>query len=274
MKNLYDILQINKNATAEEIKKSFRKLALLYHPDKGGNAAKFQEIRTAYEILIDTTKRYNYDNMSIVEQNNLYNMLKGALVILFPKLKPLIDMLVKAYGDKKLEQDINTYNFKNIYNTIIKEFEVKQTHVTVTCSLLERYCNKYKQITCNNKRYNVPLCEDDVAYDDLNVTVECNDYKDFQQINYKDLYLVHKISLKEYLYGGSSIIKHIDDENIPITFGPQVDVIPCIIIKNKGVPKYMSKVRGNLFIHLKIDGINTGEESFKTLVKEAINLLF
>lgn len=276
MTNLYQILQINKNATTDEIKKSFRKLALLYHPDKGGNTAKFQEIRTAYEILVDDNKRYNYDNMSVIQQDNLYHMLKGALIMLFPKLRTLIDMLVKAYGDKKLENDINTYNFKNIYNTIIKDFNIKpiQTHITVKCSLIERYCNKYKQIICNNKKYNVPVCEDEITYDDLNVTVECEDYKDFQQINYKDLYIVRKISLKEYLYGSTITIKHIDDEDIIVTFGSQVDVIPCIVIKNKGIPKYMSKIRGNLFIHLKIDGINTGDESFKTLVKEAINLLF
>lgn len=285
MKNLYEILQINKTASMDEIKKSFRKLALLYHPDKGGDTAKFQEIRTAYEILSDRKKRDNYDNMSVIDQHNLYHMLKGALIMLFPKMKILIDMLVKAYGDKKLENDINTYNFRNIYNTIIKEFsssespviikqEQIQTHAIVSCSLLERYCNKYKQLTCNNKKYNVPLCEDDVTYDDLDVTVECSDYKGFQQINYKDLYIVQKISLSEYLYGGTVVFNHIDDEVINITFGPQIDVIPCIIIKNKGIPRYMSKVRGNLFIHLKIDGINTGEESFKTLVKEAINLLF
>ena len=54
---LYDILQIDKNASQEEIKKKFKKLAVLNHPDKGGDPEKFKDITHAYEILSDETKR-------------------------------------------------------------------------------------------------------------------------------------------------------------------------------------------------------------------------
>jgi molecular chaperone DnaJ len=63
-KNFYDILQINKNATKEEIKKSYKKLALHYHPDKNKDddaIDKFREIAEAYDTLGDETKRKNYD---------------------------------------------------------------------------------------------------------------------------------------------------------------------------------------------------------------------
>jgi len=54
-KNYYQILGVRKNATAEEIKKAYRKLALKYHPDrtKGDKAAeeKFKEINEAYAVL-------------------------------------------------------------------------------------------------------------------------------------------------------------------------------------------------------------------------------
>ena len=201
-------------------------------------------------------------------------MLRGALIMLFPKMQGLIDLLVKAYGDKKLEQDINTYNFNNIYNVIIKQFDKQKIkYLTVKCSLKERYMGTIKKLLVNNKKYNVPLCEDELHYDDLIVNVECSEYQNYQQINYKDLYLVYKISLSEYLYGGNVKLEYFD-EIINIPFPSQVDLVPIIILKNKGIPKYMSKVRGNLFIHLKIDGINTGEDSFKHLVKEAIEMLF
>jgi molecular chaperone DnaJ len=58
----YKILGIDKNATKDDIKKAFRKLAHQYHPDKqGGNEAKFKEINEAYQILSDDGKRASYD---------------------------------------------------------------------------------------------------------------------------------------------------------------------------------------------------------------------
>lgn len=61
-KNYYDILGVAKNATDDDIKKAFRKLAHKYHPDKkGGDEAKFKEVSEAYAILSDKKKRSEYD---------------------------------------------------------------------------------------------------------------------------------------------------------------------------------------------------------------------
>ena len=58
----YQILGVSKNASPDEIKKAYRKLASQHHPDKGGDTAKFQEIQTAYDTLSDPNKRSQYDN--------------------------------------------------------------------------------------------------------------------------------------------------------------------------------------------------------------------
>lgn len=61
-KNYYDILGISKSASADEIKRAYRKLAHQYHPDKGsGNAEKFKEVNEAYQVLSDEGKRAQYD---------------------------------------------------------------------------------------------------------------------------------------------------------------------------------------------------------------------
>jgi molecular chaperone DnaJ len=61
-KNYYDILGLDKKATKDDVKKAFRKLAQKYHPDKGGDEAKFKEITEAYSILSDEKKRREYDS--------------------------------------------------------------------------------------------------------------------------------------------------------------------------------------------------------------------
>ena len=63
-KNYYDLLNVSSDASDEEIKKSYRKLAMRYHPDRNPNnkksEEKFKEISEAYEILRDKQKRQHY----------------------------------------------------------------------------------------------------------------------------------------------------------------------------------------------------------------------
>jgi len=62
MKDYYKILGVSRDASEEEVKKAFRKLAHVYHPDKsGGNEAKFKEASEAYAVLSDKKKRAQYD---------------------------------------------------------------------------------------------------------------------------------------------------------------------------------------------------------------------
>ncbi len=61
-RDYYEVLGVAKGASADEIKKAFRKLAVKYHPDKeGGDETKFKEVNEAYEILKDQQKRQRYD---------------------------------------------------------------------------------------------------------------------------------------------------------------------------------------------------------------------
>jgi DnaJ-domain-containing protein 1 len=64
LKNYYKILNLDFNASLAEVKTAYRKLALLYHPDKTDNEllkARFAEVKEAYEILSHPAKRKNYD---------------------------------------------------------------------------------------------------------------------------------------------------------------------------------------------------------------------
>lgn len=61
-RDYYEVLGIGKNASADEIKKAFRRKAIELHPDKqGGDEAKFKEVNEAYEVLKDPSKKQRYD---------------------------------------------------------------------------------------------------------------------------------------------------------------------------------------------------------------------
>lgn len=74
MKEYYKILEIQESASPEEIKKSFRKLSMKYHPDTNGGSKeleeKFKKIQEAYSVLSDPEKKKNYDAFGTAEPRN------------------------------------------------------------------------------------------------------------------------------------------------------------------------------------------------------------
>lgn len=72
MDDYYRALELNKNASLDEIRRSFRTLALKYHPDKNkneGSREKFMKIVEAYEVLSDANDKKNYDESITIKQN-------------------------------------------------------------------------------------------------------------------------------------------------------------------------------------------------------------
>ena len=75
-KDYYKILDVNKNSTQQEIKKSYRKLSMKYHPDKNnGEDSKMKEITEAYSILGDINKKKEYDlSKNLPNPEDIINM--------------------------------------------------------------------------------------------------------------------------------------------------------------------------------------------------------
>ncbi len=67
----YKTLGVSRDASADDVKKAFRKLARTHHPDAGGDEARFKEINEAYEVLSDDKKRQMYDQFGTAEANGI-----------------------------------------------------------------------------------------------------------------------------------------------------------------------------------------------------------
>ncbi|WP_455949243.1 DnaJ C-terminal domain-containing protein [Helicobacter pullorum] len=103
-KSLYETLEVSPNATSDEIKKSYRRLARKYHPDinKEKDAEeKFKEINAAYEILSDEKKRKQYDQFgdSMFGGQNFHDFARGQGNV------DLDDILSQIFGGGGFSQD-------------------------------------------------------------------------------------------------------------------------------------------------------------------------
>lgn len=74
MSDPYEVLGVERNASQDDIKKAYRKLAVKHHPDKGGDPEKFKEISGAYEVLSDEQKRAHFDQFGTADGPQMPDM--------------------------------------------------------------------------------------------------------------------------------------------------------------------------------------------------------
>ena len=73
MTDYYKLLDVQKDASPNDIKKAYRKLAVKHHPDKGGDSEKFKQIAEAYEVLSNPDKKQQYDNFGSINMDIGFN---------------------------------------------------------------------------------------------------------------------------------------------------------------------------------------------------------
>lgn len=129
-KNYYNILGVDKNAKASEIKKAFRRLALKYHPDRNqGNKTseqKFKEINEAYEVLKDEQKRNAYDkygSSAFQQSENGFNYKSSNFEDFSDVFENIFEDFMGKDREKSSTQQKSQRNFRGAdlrYNTEIK----------------------------------------------------------------------------------------------------------------------------------------------------------
>jgi DnaJ-class molecular chaperone len=71
---MYDVLGLDKSASPDDIRKAYRKLIMVHHPDKGGDPEKFKKIQEAYEVLSDPQKKENFDRFGTPDGPQMQGM--------------------------------------------------------------------------------------------------------------------------------------------------------------------------------------------------------
>lgn len=149
-KDYYEILGVEKNATEEEIKKKYRKLAMQYHPDRWANATdeekknaeeKFKEIAEANEVLSDPQKRHQYDNGGVffgdgfdIDPMDIFRKMGG-----FDDFGPFGSFFGGGRGQNRVKRGKNvnvsvTISLEEAFNGCQKEVNVQKTTKCTNCN--------------------------------------------------------------------------------------------------------------------------------------------
>ncbi len=130
--DLYDILEIQPNATKDQITKAYRRLAKIYHPDKPtGNTEYFQQINYAYNILISDNLKVQYDSMKKPNKSKFMKFLEEW----FKKqvdIKKFFNMS-DSYINKIID-NIDIYDFSDLLNIFNKTIIPDKVDKSLDCS--------------------------------------------------------------------------------------------------------------------------------------------
>jgi len=133
MKNLdqvYKALELNSTATLDDIKKAYRKLVKIHHPDKGGDSAKFEQIQQAYEILTDPAKlqavKEGKDASSVSSKTEAA---RGLVINLFSRV--IGNRFVADYENltKKMDAECNDMRMNTMHTLEDTENHIQQLEV-------------------------------------------------------------------------------------------------------------------------------------------------
>jgi DnaJ-class molecular chaperone len=224
----YQILGLEKNSSQDEIKKAYRKLAAVHHPDKGGDTAKFQEISRAYEVLSNPDKRAQYD----AEQNGFNPFSRAASMgegwqdvgSMFGFGNGFDDFLRQAtrqHQRRRKNRDLNirinitlkqTYTGADLEASYLLPSGKKQTvAIQIPKGIQHGQVIRYSGMGDDS--------DNSLPKGDLNVTVIVEPIKDYERRG-NDLVTILTVNPLEAMIGCTKIINTLDERSVRIKLKP------------------------------------------------------
>jgi curved DNA-binding protein len=262
MKNFYEILGVQENATADEIKKAYRKLAVQYHPDKNPDdkqaEERFKSIADAYDTLGDEQKRAKYDRQRNFQgQDNLHEFFMNNMFS--NGWSGAFDQMFGSDGIKK-GADIMaqvTVTMKEAYTGTTRDINLQGKVYKITIKKGVETGQKLRLKGLGQPHpYNSSLSRGDLI---IVVTVLMDDA--FIRRG-ADLFVDLSVHVYKLLAGGFIEVPT-PEGTLVHELKPQRGVISSVIIPGCGMPFYDNDRKGNLVIklHPTFPASVTGEEA-------------
>jgi DnaJ-class molecular chaperone len=275
----YQILGVSKTATADEIKRAYRKKALEFHPDrnKGKEAeGKFKEISSAYEVLSDSQKRQTYDQFGAAafEQGGPGGQGAGGPFGGFGGQGPF------TYSYSGGAQGFDFGGGSSDPFDIFEQFfgggnpfgrQQRRSTYSLNISFMEAVKGVTKKVQLEGKMQTIkiPAGVDDnsrIRFGDYDVVIDVTPDKKFKRQGY-DIVTEEEISFPQAAMGGTLLVETIGDTvEIKIPSGTQPETL--IRLRGKGIKMVRGSGHGDHYVRIKVTIPKNLSAHQKELLKE------
>lgn len=256
-RDYYDVLGVSGNASAAELKKAYRKQALVWHPDRNKSSEaeqKFKEINEAYEILSDSEKRAAYDQ---------YGHAAFAPGGGFGGQGPFT-YTYTTYGGgapEGVEFDFGGFSdpfeiFEQFFggaSPFGRQSRIPRYGMTLTFMEAAKGCEKEVVVEGRRRVIKVPAGVDDgsrVRFGDFDVTIDVRPDKIFKRDG-ADVFINQEIPLTLAILGGTIEVPTVDgDLKLRIRPGTQPDTM--VRLRGRGIKRLHGYGSGDQYVRLKI----------------------
>ena len=279
-KDYYKTLGVDKNATKDDIKKAYRRLAKKYHPDKnpGDKASeeKFKEVTEANEVLSDPEKRKKYDQLG----SNWKQYENAGPSYRYRNYQAGNQGEGTQFSGNVDELFGNVGGFSDFFESFFggasnpsrqqRPRKGKNYEATLSVSLEEAHNGTVKEFTLDGKKIRIKITpgteqgkrlrlknqgSEGVSggeKGDLYITINIQNHSNFERIG-NDLYCNLEIDLYTAILGGKKPLRNIDGKTINVTIPPETDGGTTFRIKGMGTHLFNdTSSRGDLFVKINV----------------------
>jgi len=241
----YVTLGVDKNATPDDIKKAYRRLASKHHPDKGGDTSTFQKIEEAYRILSDPNQRQQYDNP--MPQGFHFNQgTPGGFPFSSGGFADFFDMFQQHQNrqQRPQQQVFRTSVQTTLQQVYFGEEQTLKLQTPTNTHLIKIQIPKGVQ---NGNQIRI-----DNAFDGASLMVEFRIQPDlkFERKNH-DLVCNHPISVLDLITGTTFEFTTISGKTFEVSIKPKTQPYVQLKIAGQGMPVYGTNQYGDQIILLK-----------------------
>jgi DnaJ-class molecular chaperone len=266
----YNILGVSKNASEQQLKLAYRKLAMTYHPDRtGGDDTKFKQINEAYNTLKDPATRQQYDNPQPQQfhynTGNMPNNLNDMFENIFRQRheQHIRNKDLKVAITIKLEDVLTNKDIIIDYNLL----NGQQTTATIRINAGVQHGEtiRFKGLGDNSRQ--------GLHRGDLIVLVKIARHSIFERDG-RHLRLTQEVSILDLILGTKVNIKTLTGNTVSVNIPKATQSGTILSISNNGLPDPKTGLTGHLYLTIKgitpkIEDLNIIEQVQK--IKDAIN---
>ena len=259
-KDYYSILGLSKTASAEDIKKAYRKLALEYHPDRNKSKdaeSKFKELTKAYEVLSDPQKKQTYDQFghAAFEQGSPFGGAQGG------QYGPFTYTYNTTGGNPNIDFDFGGFSdpfeiFEQFFgggNPFGRQQRRPVYSLEIDFMDAVKGATKKVQLDGKTQTIKIPAGVDNgsrIRFGDYDVVLEVTPDKKFQREGY-DIISDQELSFSQAALGDQIEVETVQGPvKIKIPQGTQPGTV--IRLAQRGVPHVQSSGKGNHYVRIKI----------------------